>query len=76
MITEGLEIKVRFDFSPLIDGLKRTAAAFEEVGRVFREMRRPSNAYKWAGAPYGRNRRGKKRWLLERKRAARVNSLT
>lgn len=70
MGTSALTIRVR------VEGLKEAAAAFgrlleavNEARRVILRFRQPTRAYVAAGSPYGRNRRGKKRWLLERKRA-------
>src|SRR5215510_14251927 len=49
------------EFGPIeprtINLIRRTAAGFCT----------PSNRYAFAGYPYGKNTRGKKRWLLEQK---------
>lgn len=52
-----------------IDGFTRALAFFENLtGYVFAALIQPSIRYARAGHPYGKNRRGKKRWLREMKR--------
>jgi len=42
------------------------------VRRTLAGFNTPSNRYAFAGHPYGKNARGKKRWLLEQKHHQRI----
>jgi hypothetical protein len=46
--------------------------AIHFVRRTLAAFNTPSNRYAFAGYPYGKNARGKKRWLLEQKHHQRI----
>jgi hypothetical protein len=53
----------------IAEAIQRFIAAMIEDDRLLIAAGfQPSARYKLAGSPYGRNSRGKKKWLLEQKR--------
>lgn len=76
--------KTKEVFTAFVESCAEAKAALEQFARdaaklFVRELAamlpfQPSLRYAMVGSPYGRNRKGKKRWLFEQKRARRSTS--